>query len=61
MLIALFMGSLLIEDLSLIRNGDLNLMRVYNSPSEFWSEFGGLHRSLKIVDLTFEEIEAVKS
>lgn len=55
------MGSLLIEDLSLIRNGDLNLMRVYNSPSEFWSEFGGLHRSLKIVDLTFEEIEAVKS
>ena len=38
------MHSVKVEGLRLLRNGDLNLMHHYGSSSEFWSEFGGLHK-----------------
>ena len=55
------MRSVLIEELSLIRNGDINLMAAYATPSQLWNEFGGLHKSLGIIDLEFDEIEEVRS
>ena len=50
----LFMRSLLIEDLSLVRNGDLNLMKAYEDSTAMWRKFGGLHNSLRIRNLSVD-------
>ena len=56
MVVSLFMRSLLIEDLTLLRNGDINLITAFDSPSDMWDAFGGLHKSLSFLNLEFHEI-----
>ena len=45
MLSVFFMRNVLIDGLSLLRNGDFSLSQEYASPSLFWKEFGAINWS----------------
>ena len=57
----LFMHSVKADGLTLLRNGDLNFMQHFDSSSEFWSEFGGLHykykESIELADISEDKTD----